>query len=161
MVAEVDERVDGFLFGHCLGPQAWRRFSAEHPKHIVNLTYAWVLQRIRNVKLCWYKSSGPSRTPIELKLTELDYPFPWGLTWGNGGIIEYMMVYPEFRGKGVASRLFNLEMTTMGVPYVEAHIAPHNSPSTRAFIKAGWSTYKTSSGDIWASNPDQHKRSSC
>ena len=111
-----------------------------------------MLQRIRKVIRDWCKPSEPSRTLIELKFTELDFPFPWGSTWGNGGIIEYMMVYPAFRGRGVASqliKLFNLEMTTMGVPYVEAHIAQHNSPSTRAFIKAGWSY-----------NPDQHKRRS-
>lgn len=166
LLAEVDERTVGFLFGHCLGPQVWRRFAAEHPKHIANLAYAWMLQRIRQViQGCgWCKYSGPTHTPIELKLTKLDYPFPWESTWGNGGIIEYMMVNPEFRGRGIASRLiklFSLEMTTMGVPYVEAHIAQHNTPSTRAFIKAGWSTYKTSSGDIWACNPDQHKRNSC
>ena len=40
---------------------------------IHKLIIAWMLQDIRKVIRDWCKSSGPSRTPIELKLNELDY----------------------------------------------------------------------------------------
>ncbi len=161
LLAEIDGKEAGFLFGHILGPRIWRIFASDNPRHAVSLALVWALQRINRFITVWRKPVATVRTLPKNELVRLNRPFPWGSTWGNGGIIEFVMVYPEFRGCSIAPVLieaFESEMVRMGVPYVEAHVSEHNTASIRAFHKAGWATYRMKDGDIWASSPDQVKR---
>ncbi len=163
LVAEIDGREAGFLIGHSLGPRIWRAFAKEHLQHLVSIFYVLLRQRVKRKFRTEPQTTTHSISEDDLKLTNTNRPFPWQTSWGNGAILEFIMVYPEHRGQSIAPKLiqqFTKEMNLVGASYCEAHISPYNSASARAFIKSGWAVYRTKFGDIWASSPDQSNEKS-
>jgi GNAT superfamily N-acetyltransferase len=159
LVVEVAGVYAGFLFGHCLGPRIWRRFAQEHPLLLPALARVWIGQRFKHILRRRSRPSGEGNPPAPVEgLPESGRPFSWGSVEAKSGIVEFLYVRPEYRGRGLAEQLlsqFFREMSQIGVGFTEAHIAPHNRASVRAFQKAGWQVHQTTSGDLWAFGPER------
>jgi GNAT superfamily N-acetyltransferase len=162
LVAEVDDIYAGFVFGHCLGPRFWRIFATKNPKCFLNVAYIILLQRFKRSKFMKKNTRGDGldlnkqNSLISLPSSEGD--FPWKTTWGNGGILEFIVVRPEFRGMNIAPQLISAldhSIRAKGILYTEAHISRFNNSSIQAFIKAGFSATRVASGDVWVSKPNQ------
>jgi GNAT superfamily N-acetyltransferase len=161
VTAELQGQYAGFVFGHTLGQNVWRRFAranwARHPLSIV-----WLLVRLRLLMPFRQRLARRRRTtgaagragPANHGLTfpKLNHPFRWSAERPDIGHIDMVFVRDKFRGLRLASQLIGYtttEMARQGVTLVEAHVDADNSASRRAFLKAGWEVFQTAGGDYY------------
>ncbi|HEY3102081.1 MAG TPA: GNAT family N-acetyltransferase [Pyrinomonadaceae bacterium] len=89
----------------------------------------------------------------DLEISTVAQPFSWAPAGSGAGIIPLVFVRSDYRGAGLAVQLLeevSREMFRDGASVVEAHIDLHNLSSVRAFCKAGFQVYLTTTEDFLA-----------
>lgn len=161
VVAEVGGEEAGFVLGHTLGDELFRRFAREHPLHLPALAWTRLLMRL-SPAAPYAEAEGPSdaagRAAVEeqyaaLAIPRSGRPFAWSPGDGRTGRISLLYVDPRFRGHSLARRMLDLiaeEMRAAGARGVEAHVNPYNIASVRAFMKSGYEVSRASGSDFFA-----------
>src|SRR5262249_46023271 len=149
-----------FLFGHTLGPGLWRRFAREHwYRHLFALLWVAVMMRVlRPLRRRLRRRRGspsaddPAAQVRALNLRQLNHPFRWSPHRPGLGCTELIFVRKDFRGQGVAPRLYQFlaeEMRYRGVRIIEGHIDAYNYASVRANLKCGWEIFQTTGNGLY------------
>jgi RimJ/RimL family protein N-acetyltransferase len=109
-----------------IAEQAWYGGSGAHAfaclseSHIVGLCYFWFAERYRNRNY-------------------------WPLAEGEAKLVQIFTI-PEMRGRGLATELIGYasgELFRLGFRRLYARVWHSNTPSSRAFIRAGWKRVAT------------------
>jgi GNAT superfamily N-acetyltransferase len=160
ITAEMQGQCAGFLFGHTLGPGLWRRFAREQwRRHFFALLWVAVTMRVLRPlrkrlrpRCASPLAHGPAAQVRALDLPQLDHPFRWSPHRPDLGCTELIFVREEFRGHGLAPRLYRFlaeEMRCRGVRIIEGHIDAYNYASVRANLKSGWEIFQTTGNGLY------------
>jgi ribosomal protein S18 acetylase RimI-like enzyme len=173
IVAYDSKEYAGFVFGHTVGKQLWRKFARAHLwSHGLDIARLLIRHRlIRTIGQAvnsWKGDSSPSEEPeprsergsSEAALgklsraegfSELGRPFAWSNALDTG-YISSLYVSEHKRGRGIAPALLDFvcaEMCRDGARAIEAHADAGNISSARAFQKSDFSVFRAAGGDFY------------
>lgn len=160
VVAEVDGKHAGFVFGHAMGDGLVKFFARRNPRHLPQLLLTWLRMRLSpNEKgpVSEAASVPPDTSGVEaefaaLGIQNIESHFVWSPD-ARSGRIALLSVHPDYRGYGLARRLLDgvaEHMSAGGVKTIEAHIDPYNISSVRAFLKSGYDIWRMADKDFLA-----------
>ena len=163
---DVDGRYGGFVFGHALGAQPWRRLLAAPfwTAPAMAAIYARMKLGAPSVAPPVAQSAAQSGTGAGAEAGAHENQDPVAPIWSEEAIpaerlatpfamLEFFYAAPEFRGCGVGGRLiaaFEAAAAANGRDRLRAHISPWNIASVRAFLRAGWAVHRAAPQSLLA-----------
>ena len=150
VVTEEEEKLAGYVVAHIGGPAFWRAFAFRHPMiagKILLKRGTRLLHRLRQNP--WTKPVPPSSPPASSDASPNQFTFvladDGSRSWQDSGLriarIQHIGVHPDYRGRGVGTRLYQRLFTTLteiGVTRVDANIDRNNVASLRMHHRTGW-----------------------
>ncbi len=148
VVSEEEERLAGYVVAHIGGPAFWRAFALRHPmiagKILLKRVASLLHQLRRNMR-----TKPPSSPSATSSASQRQFTFvladDGSRSWQDPGMqiarIQHIGVHPDYRARGVATRLYQRLFTTLmevGVTRVDANIDRDNVVSLQMHHQTGW-----------------------
>ncbi|MGH9934794.1 MAG: GNAT family N-acetyltransferase, partial [Blastocatellia bacterium] len=147
-IAEEERGIAGYVVAEIGGADYWRGFVRRHPlaaarilwkraiKRFVRLRRATPLERGR-------RATPPPPRPVASPANDSER------TWQDRGLniarVQQIAVHPEYRERGVGTRLYERLFDSarrLGVNRVDAHIDLNNDASVALHRRSGWTVVK-------------------
>ncbi|MGH9839389.1 MAG: GNAT family N-acetyltransferase [Blastocatellia bacterium] len=134
IVLAAEERgIAGYVVAEIGGAEYWKAFAKRHPLAAAKILWKRAIKRFKRSRQATSPAPPPAASPASDR------------KWQDPGLhiarVQQIAVHPEFRGRGVGTRLYEqlfAVVRPLGVSRVDANIDADNAASVALHHRSGW-----------------------